>query len=159
MILGVRAQVGTRGAHQAAQKPGRCQDTCAGAGVASGGGGVWELGAALGFRRLGASAAGLARLCSGSGLVGPRRWRGGPKGGERGRPSCCAGWAKQATCARAGQKGGVASWAEGKRAGRAGWATASSGRGWLGLLAPWAVLAISFSPYYFLPLLFLFPIF
>ena len=53
MILGVRAQVGTRGAHQAAQKPGRCQDTCAGAGVASGGGGVWELGAALGFRRLG----------------------------------------------------------------------------------------------------------
>ena len=53
MILGVHAQAGTRGAHQAAWKPGRCRDTHAEAGVASGGGGVWELGAALGFRRLG----------------------------------------------------------------------------------------------------------
>ena len=53
MILGVRAQVGTRGAHQAVRKPRRYQDARAGAGVASDGGGVWELGAALGFRRLG----------------------------------------------------------------------------------------------------------
>jgi len=43
-ILDVRAQAGTRGAHQAARKPGRCRDALAGAGVASGGGGVWRPG-------------------------------------------------------------------------------------------------------------------
>ena len=53
MILDVCAQVGTCGAHQAVRKPGCCRDVHAGAGVASGGGMVWELGAALGFRRLG----------------------------------------------------------------------------------------------------------
>jgi len=43
-ILDVHAQAGTRGAHQAARKPGRCRDALAGAGVASGGGGVWRPG-------------------------------------------------------------------------------------------------------------------
>ena len=100
MILGVRAQVGTRGAHQAVRKPGHCQDTCAGAGVASGGGGVWELGAALGFRRLG------------------RRSRAKPGRGGCERASALLGQAvglstraRQAMRERKGEWAGGASWA------------------------------------------------
>ena len=107
MILGVCAQVGTRGAHQAAQKPGRCQDTCAGAGVASGGGGVWELGAALGFRRLG------------------RRSRAKPGRGGRERASALLGQAagpsaraRQAARERKGKWAGGAGWAGQARAGQ-----------------------------------------
>ena len=100
MILGVRAQVGTRGAHQAAWKPGRCRNARAGAGVASSGGGVWELGAALGFRRLG------------------RRSRAKPGRGGRERASALLGraaglsaHARQATRERKGEWAGGAGWA------------------------------------------------
>ena len=100
MILGVRAHAGTRGAHHAARKPGRCQDARAGAGVASGGGGVWELGAALGFRRLG------------------RRSRAKPGRGGRERASALLGQAagpsaraRQAARERKGEWAGGAGWA------------------------------------------------
>jgi len=88
MILGVRAQAGTRGTHQAARKPGRCRDARAGAGVASGGGGVWELGAALGFRRLG------------------RRSQAKPRRGGRERASALLGRAAGLSTREAGCEGG-----------------------------------------------------
>ena len=107
MILGVRAQAGTRGTHQAAQKPRRCWDAHVGACVASGGSRVWELGAALGFRRLGRRS----------------RAKPGQGGHERasallGRAAGLSARARQAARERKGEWAGGAGWAGQARAGR-----------------------------------------
>jgi len=107
MILDVCAQVGTCGAHQAVRKPGCCRDVHAGAGVASGGGMVWELGAALGFRRL-----------------GRRSWAKPGRGGRErasallGRAAGPSASVRQATRETKGEWAGGAGWAGQARAGR-----------------------------------------
>ena len=86
--------------------------------------------------------------CSWADLAGPlgRACASGPKGGERGRAGCYAGWAKQGTRALVGQKEGVASWAEGEKGERAN-------------LAPWAEMAFLFSSPFLISFLFLVPLY
>ena len=51
------------------------------------------------------------------------------------------------------------SWAEGEGACGVGWAMASGGRSWLGLLVPWAKMAFLFSSPFLISFLFLAPLY